>query len=101
MCHMAQYEQECKLWSTYPVVKWCIKKSKGTNKYNWTSTIIYLMPYCATCFDLTWPQSDNPFFKTSFKQGVQNLERFLDIFTTGIPYFDNYRIENLKIILKL
>jgi len=22
----------------------------------------YLMPYCVTCFDLTWPQSDNPFF---------------------------------------
>jgi len=37
---MAQYEQECKLWSTYPVVKRCIKKSKRTNKCNWTSKII-------------------------------------------------------------
>lgn len=34
MYHVAQYEQECKLWSAYPDVKRCIKKSKGTNKYN-------------------------------------------------------------------
>jgi len=36
----------------------------------------YLMPYCVAFFDLTWPQSDNPFLKQVFKQGVQNLKLF-------------------------